>query len=159
MTTLAPRHAPFRTFPLYLAAVALLLATWPWLAPTPQIKASPMPSSPLNQAAILPPLTALTATVNRPVFESLRQPAAKPAGPPTDAAPLVLGRYRLLGIVSSAGKRSAVLAPLTGGGSRLIAAGEALEDWRVAAVGEGDLTLTRGTASQTIQLRQPKAAR
>lgn len=159
MTMLVPRRAPFRIFPLFLTAAALLLAAWPWLAPAPQLRAPPVTAPTLTEAAALPPLIALTETVRRPVFESLRQPAAKPAEPVPDTAPIVLGRYRLLGIVSSAGKRSAVLAPLAGGGSRLIAAGEALEDWQVAAVGEGDLTLTRGPASQTIQLRQPKAAR
>lgn len=153
-----PRRAPLRPFPLLLAAFCLALAAWPWLMPRTDLPASI--KTPLAEAPValpLPPLDSLRQTVQRPLFESLRQPAAKPAmAPPQDGAPLVLGRYRLLGIVGSGGRRSALLAPLAGGASRLLAAGDMLEDWRITQVGEADLTLMRGSESQTVALRHAR---
>lgn len=152
------RRAPFRRFPLLLAILCAALAAWPWLAPRADLPISmKAPPSEAPLASPLPPLDALNATLQRPLFETLRRPAGKPAvAVQQDGAPLVLGRYRLLGIVGSGGRRSALLAPIAGGASRLLAAGDMLEDWRVVQVGEGDLTLARGGDSQTVALRRAR---
>ncbi len=145
--------------PLLVLALAAAGIAYGWQpAPAaPGLRSEPAPTAAaaLPRLPTLPALKDLSATIQRPLFEPSRRMPAAPVAAPAPAGPLVLGRDRLLGIVSAGGKRSAVLAPLEGGGSRLLAAGGMLEDWLLAEVNEGSLVLRRGAASETVRLRPP----
>ncbi len=146
--------APARIgLPLLLALLAAGSIAYGWPATTQAPMPNTAPATAAPAARVLPPLQDLRATLQRPLFEPGRRMPATTPPPAMPAGPLVLGKYRLLGIVSAGGKRSAVLAPLQGGGSRLLAAGGMLEDWLLAEVSEGGLVLRRGNASETVRLR------
>lgn len=159
------RPAPTRiALPLLVLALAAAGIAYGWQPapaqrPTPRLEPAPTAAAALPSLPTLPALKDLTATIQRPLFEPSRRMPAAPVAAAAPAGPLVLGKYRLLGIVSAGGKRSAVLAPLEGGGSRLLAAGGMLEDWLLAEVNEGSLLLRRGAASETVRLRPPASER
>ncbi|MBX3456033.1 hypothetical protein [Ferrovibrio sp.] len=137
---------------ILLLAGASIAYTWP-MAPTPAAILNPAPVADASAMAALPPLADLRTTLQRPLFEPGRRMPATAAQPAQPAGPVVLGKYRLLGIVSAGGKRSAVLAPLEGGAARLQAAGSLLDDWTLAEVSESGLLLRRGAASESVRLR------
>lgn len=151
-----PRRAPIRPLPWLLALAAASLAALPWLPAKPESASAPAaaPAATKAQGVTLPPLAALTETLQRPIFEPLRRPPPTRAAAVAPAGPTVIGRYRLLGIVTAGGQRQAALARIEGGGSFLAGAGAALDDWRVIVVEEDGITVGRGDERQTVRLRK-----
>lgn len=160
MTTALPRRAPFRWFLVPLVAVMAVLAVLPWLfsggeAPAPQGVAV----GPAVGTSKVPPLADLAETVQRPLFDSLRQPAKPADTPAAGAGPTVIGRYRLIGVISAGNRRQAVLARLDTGRSALYSLDDALDDWKVTEVLEDGLTVRRGGETETVRLKSGAALR
>lgn len=153
---LVPRRAPIRLLPWLLALAAAMLAALPWLPAPPESASTPAaaPAATMVQGISLPPLATLTETLQRPIFEPLRRPPPDRAVAVAPSGPTVIGRYRLLGIVTAGGQRQAALGRIEGGGSFLVGAGAALDDWRVIAVEEEAITVGRGEERQTVRLRK-----
>ncbi len=104
----------------------------------------------------LPALAALTETTTRPIFTASRR--AEPQGTPVRLAPgaarsdLILGRYRLVGVIASGSRTTLKLQPVGGGKIREIGPGDTLDDWTVEAVTAQHLTLRSGANRERISL-------
>jgi hypothetical protein len=150
------RRRPFRPLPLLIAVLAGALAALPWVfspgPPPPAAMATPSVAAPV----VVPPLAALAETVERPLFENLRQVVRRQAvAAPRPVGPVVIGRYRLLGVISSGGVRQVVLAQLDSGKSVLRAAGQELDGWRIAEISDDGLTVRRNGETETVRLVGP----
>ncbi len=149
------RPAPIRWLLVPVIGICLVLAILPWLFFGGATSgAGPRTAAEKVAATHLPALTGLSETVQRPLFHSLRQPSKAAAeGPATVSGPVVVGRYRLIGIISAGNRRQAMLARIDTGRSSLYAADDALDDWKVAAILDDGLTVTRGTETETVRLK------
>jgi len=147
-----PRRAPFPITPLLIGGLALGLAGMPWIfsADDPVQRGT----APARQEAVtvLPPLSDLSETLQRPLFESLRQPRSAPQAAQSEG-PMVIGKYRLVGIIAAGSRRQAMLTRSDTGRSALYGAGDVLDDWAVAEVLEDGLTVRRSGESETVRLR------
>jgi hypothetical protein len=138
------------------AAISALIAVWPWLSP-PVPANRPLATAPTSTPApaltALPPLASFSAIVERPLFSPSRRP---PPGTSTAAAPLVAGRYRLLGVVASGPKKRAFLAD----GARHIdiAEGERLDGWTVKQIGADSVLLSSSEGEATLKLKPAAVA-
>jgi hypothetical protein len=144
------------------AAATLLagLALWPWLVPpVPAIRplASLQTSAPAPPLALLPPLATYAATVERPLFAPSRRPP--PGATAMALGPSIESRFRLLGIVSTGGKRKAFIAD--GTRRREIDDGDMLEGWTVKEIGQDRVVLSSpaGEASLKLTRAAPEPAR
>lgn len=90
------------------------------------------------------PLEALTDLVERPPFAANRR-ALDPAN---DDPTLILGRYRLSGVVVAPGKRAVMLSGPEG--SRTVAEGETIDGWTVDRVDPERVILVTGDRRQEI---------
>lgn len=84
----------------------------------------------------LPPVSDLTAIVERPLFVPSRQATALPAAPAARTA----ADRRLIGIVMRGGQGAALL--LLDGTPRTLAPGEMAADWRLTAIEPGAALLS-----------------
>ena len=122
-------------------AVAVLasVAVWPWLVPpVPATRplTAPRAGAPTPELAALPAITSYAAIVERPLFA----PSRRPAPGVSVIGPSVESRYRLIGIVSSGGKRKAFIAD--GARHSEIAEGDSLDGWMVKEVAQDRVLLT-----------------
>lgn len=150
MTTLRVDHA--------LTAGALcfaVLAVWPWLVPPiPGTRPLAAPPAALAAATLtaLPPLASFAATVERPLFSPSRRPAANA---PTAAAPAAESRYRLIGIVASATKKTAFIADSARRAQ--ITVGDAFDGWTVKEIGQDRVTLASPSGEMVLKLKPAPA--
>jgi hypothetical protein len=134
------------------AALALfaLLALWPWFAP--EAGSAPPPGKPAPaqpELSALPPRSAFSAIVDRPLFSPTRRPVPGAA----TGGKGIETRYQLLGLVVSETVRRAWLAD----GARHFELGEGdkLDGWTVARIEQDRLVLTSPSGQAVLALRTP----
>lgn len=107
-----------------------------------------------STAAILdlPPLSSYSVTVERPLFAASRRRANQT--PEMGEKDLLLGRYRVSGIVIAGDRRIVLIEPVDGDKVRSIQQGEELEGWTLAKIDTGTLVLEREGERRTIDLHR-----
>ena len=157
---------------LWLLAAVLLGATvWPFVAGGPigfagldARRSQPLtPPSPADLA--LPPVESFSETLNRPLFTATRRPlspgemlqgqemksaAAAPAG---KGEKVILGRYVLRGVVVTPEQKILMLSRQDTGVALRLKEGDALDDWRIAAIAQDHIVLSKGGQQERIPLR------
>lgn len=149
-----PRLPPVRLEHLLGAALALvaLLALWPWIAP--EAGSAPRldkPAPPPPQIAPLPPQSAFSAIVDRPLFSPTRRPP--PGARSSGTAAGLESRYQLLGLVVSDSVQRAWLAD--GARHFELGLGDKLDGWTVAKIEQDRLVLTSPAGEAVLGLRRP----
>lgn len=106
-----------------------------------------------------PPAGRLALLVERPLFTATRRPPP-PAGTtePADAAPapdtsLILGRYRLSGVVVTPDRRLVLLTRKGGSATIGVAKGEMLDGWAVTEVEREFIVFERDARKKTYFVR------
>jgi hypothetical protein len=135
------------TLALAAAVIFLAVAPIPWLAGLetgPAAGADGPPQLPEPR-----PANAFAAVTERPLFTATRRPVAI-TRPPADAN-LVLGKYRLTGVIVAPGLRSMILA---GGDGRSIsvAEGTAIDGWTVREVTNARVVLENAGKREVIRV-------
>ena len=136
---------------LTAAIVALLLAAAaPWLLPIERWLPEPLPAAqgqgraldaPLGRLIAPPARQTFAAVVERPLFNaSRRAPSAAPLS--VGGEPMLLGRYRLSGVVVTAERRLALLADASGQHFKVEEGGD-LDGWRMLSISPRRLVLSR----------------
>ena len=105
-----------------------------------------------------PPAESLALLVERPLFTATRRPP--PAGmiepaataPPPDTS-LILGRYRLSGVVVTPDRRLVLLTPKGGSATISVAKGETLDGWAVTEVEREFIVFERDARKKTYIVR------
>ena len=118
-----------------------------------------VPATPTMPRLDAPPVESLALLVERPLFTATRRPpppaemtAPAAVAPPSDTS-LILGRYRLTGVVVTPTKRLVLLMPKGGSATIGVAKGETLDDWRVTEVEREFIVLERGARKKTYIVR------
>lgn len=106
----------------------------------------------------LPPIERFAALVERPIFTATRRSAPRRPGP--GAAPisgagtnLVLGRYRLTGVVVAPAKRLVLLKRPGDGKTIRVFEGETIDGWTLTQVSKTTLTLESGNRREEFLVR------
>ena len=155
---------------LWLLAAALLGATvWPFvlggsadLAGMAARQAAPVaPPSPADLA--LPPVESFAETLNRPLFTATRRPpspgellqgeGAKLMPPAGKGEKVILGKYLLRGVVVTPEQKLLLLKRQDTGAAMRLKEGDALDDWRIAAIAQDHLILSKGSQQERVNLR------
>lgn len=145
------------------AGLAVALAFTAWATPEPASHTVRQPAatpvvSPIDAAKAqlaLPALAAFAETTARPLFLATRTAAPQRedgTGPVRAAGRLILGRYRLTGVVITPARRSVVLTPVRGGRSRELVRGQDIDGWTLEAVAPDSIVLRSGEVRETISL-------
>ena len=149
---------------LALACVVLAgLAARPWLetaeapaveAATNEAASAAVPAVP----AVLRPRAEYAETVERPLFLAGRTSIAEDSVRSVDEAvpQLILGGWRLTGVVIAPGRRIALLTPRGGGRTVRLAPGEEIDGWLIEAVSAEGVTLRAGALVERIPLDRPR---
>ncbi len=149
---------------LALACVALAwLAARPWLetAEPPAVEAVTSEAAmeaPLTVPAVIGARSEYAETVERPLFLAARTSIAADSVRSVDEAvpQLVLGGWRLTGVVIAPGRRIALLTPRGGGQTVRLAPGEEIDGWLIEAVSAEGVTLRAGPLVERIPLDRPR---
>ena len=109
--------------------------------PTAAQGQGPALGAPLGRLIAPPARQAFSAVVERPLFNaSRRTPSAAPLS--ADGEPMLLGRYRLSGVVVMAERRLALLADASGQHFKVEEGGD-LDGWRMLSISPQRLVLSR----------------
>ena len=128
-----------------LAAAAAL-----WLLPIERWLPEPLPAAqgqgpalgaPLGQLIAPPARQTFSAVVERPLFNASRR-ASSAAPLSVGGEPMLLGRYRLSGVVVTAERRLALLADVSGQHIKVEEGGD-LDGWRMLSISPRRLVLSR----------------
>ncbi len=135
-----------------LAALLVAALAWPWALPLSETAASkPAPATATHTVASnLPPLAEFSATRQRPLFTATRRPT--PDADPDTAAGLILGRYRLQGVVMAGARRLVLLTPDGGGQMLQLGEGSKLDHWTIESIAPELMTLRDGDRREVIPL-------
>ncbi len=109
----------------------------------------------LNQSRpVLPPLDALRETRERPVFVATRRASlpGREGGAGNQRDGLILGRYRLMGVVITPQRRSVVVKPARGGKTTELRVGSKIDGWTVDQIAPEFMKLKSGGLTETISL-------
>ncbi len=121
-------------------------------------EAAPTPTPRLE----LPPIERFAALVERPIFTATRRspprrpgPGAAPGAAPISGAGtnLVLGRYRLTGVVVAPAKRLVLLKRPGDGKTIRVFEGETIDGWTLTQVSKTTLTLESGNRREEFLVR------
>jgi hypothetical protein len=149
---------------LFCAAFASL-AVWPWLplpseGPARAPRPAPAPGLVAEAELAMPPLESFRATVERPLFVATRSPARAIVETGGD---LILGRYRLTGVVIARDRTTVLVRPATGGKVIRLEQGQELDGWKVTTISPDHIVLAAGGREQRIPLggapRNPEPSR
>ena len=79
----------------------------------------------------------------------------------SDSEGLILGRYRLMGVVITPSRRTVMVKPARGGKTTELRVGSAIEGWTVDEIAPKFMKLKSGTAEEIISLvpGQPNKSR
>ena len=106
-----------------------------------------------------PPAESLALLVERPLFTATRRPpppaemtAPADTAPPPDTS-LVLGRYRLTGVVVTPDRRLVLLTPKGGSATIGVAKGEMLDGWALTEVEREFIVFERDARKKTYIVR------
>jgi general secretion pathway protein N len=149
-----------------VCVVLLGAAATPWLVdPLDYIDgpddagAVAVPASPATPRLDAPPAEILALLAERPLFTATRRPPP-PAGTtePAAAAPapdtsLILGRYRLSGVVVTPDRRLVLLTRKGGSATIGVAKGEMLDGWAVTEVEREFIVFERDARKKTYFVR------
>lgn len=138
-----------------VALAGLLVAAalaWPWALPLSETAASkPAPATATHTVTShLPPLAEFSATRQRPLFTATRRPT--PDADPNAATGLILGHYRLHGVVMAGARRFVLLTPVGGGEMLQLGEGSKLDHWTVESVAPDRMTLRDGDRREVVSL-------
>lgn len=150
--------------------LAALVALWvlltaaalaPWLVGTELLVPGAGPARGVAGAAIpdrpeAPPLESFAAVVERPLFTASRRPP--PSGPEPGDDSLLLGRYRLSGVVVTPTRRIVLLREASSGRTLSVAQGERVDDWLVADVTQARIVLESDAGRRVIRLNEEAGA-
>ena len=105
-----------------------------------------------------PPAESLALLVERPLFTATRRPPPAGMTEPAAAAPppdtsLILGRYRLSGVVVTPDRRLVLLTPKGGSATISVAKGETLDGWAVTEVEREFIVFERDARKKTYIVR------
>jgi hypothetical protein len=136
-------------FSRLIVLMALAIAVAPWLLPAGALQLAPGPKQsddrtlpPELQELLNPPQAEnFEALVQRPLFAASRRSAE--IAPP-DTARLLLGRYRISGLLIAPHRRIALLVG-PDGKSREVSEGSEVDGWRIAEINARHLLLTRAS--------------
>jgi hypothetical protein len=107
----------------------------------------------LNQSkTALPALDALTETRERPVFVATRRVSPAGAGADGRNDGIILGRYRLMGVVITPQRRTVVVKPARGGKTTELRVGSKIDGWTVDQIAPEFMKLTSSGRTETISL-------
>ncbi len=106
-----------------------------------------------------PPAESLALLVERPLFTATRRPpppaemTAPAAAAPAPDTSLILGRYRLSGVVVTPDRRLVLLTRKGGSATIGVAKGEMLDDWALTEVEREFIVFERGARKKTYIVR------
>jgi hypothetical protein len=159
-----PAGAPGLTAGLGLCCLVLLgVALAPWLVdPLAYLAAARRADKVGREVAPLlppaletPPLDRFAAIVERPLFTATRRPApAAPAAPVVSAEGLILGAYRLTGVVVTPTHRLLLLRRQDDRRTIRVAEGEAVDGWTIVRVASDKLVVESAGRQQEIIVRE-----
>lgn len=156
---------------LWLLAAVLLGATaWPFVAggpaAPPGMPARPgAPVLPPTLADLaLPPVESFAETLARPLFTATRRPPspgemlqgeARPVAvaPAAKGEKVILGKYLLRGVVVTPEQKLLLLKRQDTGAALRLREGDALDGWRIAAIAQDHLILSKGDRQERVPLR------
>jgi general secretion pathway protein N len=137
-----------------VASAVLLVAAlaWPWAVPLSETAISkPAPATAIHTVASnLPPLAEFSATRQRPLFTATRRPT--PDVDPAAAAGLILGHYRLHGVVTASSRRFVLLTPEGSGELLRLGEGNKLDHWTIESIAPDSMTLRDGDRRAVVSL-------
>jgi hypothetical protein len=126
------------------------LRNWLWHEPTAQQITLDKISLPRGAASGEADLSRFVQVLDRPLFTATRRPPPPPPPPPPPKPVDPLADFELVGLVDQ-GAEGSVLAK-QGGKVRRFHVGDAVGEWRLAAVKGRDVIFKNGTESRTITL-------
>lgn len=153
-----------RLLTVVLAGALLLAALLPWAIPADRLAAVTLPAGPRGEveapASVRPlqPLDSYAATVERPLFTATRRAAPASAAVADRGSNLVLGRYRLTGVIVTPRRRSILLAG-AGNRTQTVALGEVIDGWTLTTVEREQVVLENGGRREVVAVGKPDSAR
>jgi hypothetical protein len=137
-----------------LCAAFAALAVWPWVqsggATPPLVSAAASSPGPIAEADLsLPPLETFSATTERPLFTATRSP---PRAAVDSGGELILGRYRLTGVMIARDRTTVLLRPVGGGKVIRLGQGQELDGWKVLTITADHIVLGSAGREQRIPL-------
>ncbi|NQV80944.1 MAG: hypothetical protein HQ495_10350 [Alphaproteobacteria bacterium] len=142
---------------VFLALALVVVAGGVWLIPADQlgpdgINAGEARTMPPPAARLTPrPIDDFAALANRPPFSASRRAPAATAGNDEN---LILGRYRLAGVIVAPTARSVILSGANSV-AVIVAEGEEIDGWTVDEITVERVVFVSGVRSQTFQVAQP----
>lgn len=152
-----------------VCVVEIAVAAMPWLIDPARMLGGPAAatrsagmtaSSPLDE--VQPPESFASFTA-RPLFTANRRPPPSAlasrgeTGAPFQQGQVILGRYRLTGIVVTPKVRMAFVTDLNGNKSITITEGEKLGEWVFTEITRDSITMQAGGRRNVVALRAPAA--
>lgn len=152
-----------RLLTLILGGVLLAVALVPWLVPAHRLVDARLPATARGETSAPPPLAlqpieAYAATVERPLFTATRRAAPPGMAPAERTAGLILGRYRLTGVIVTPGKRSILLASANNR-TQTVVQGEAIDGWTLRSVERDRIVLENGGKQEVVPVGKAEAPR
>lgn len=126
------------------------LRDWQWREPTAQQITLDKISLPRGAAGGEADLSRFVQVLDRPLFTATRRPPPPPPPPPPPKPVDPLADFELVGLVEQ-GAEGSVLAK-QGGKVKRFHVGDAVGEWRLAAVKGRDVVFKNGAESRTITL-------
>jgi hypothetical protein len=132
-----------------IVLLALAIAVAPWFLPAGALQPIPAPMQPddrtippgLRELLNPPQAETFDALVQRPLFAASRRSAEIA---PLDTARLLLGRYRVSGLLIAPHRRIALLVG-PDGKSREVSEGSEVDGWQITEINARHLVLTRAS--------------
>ncbi len=153
-----------------LAVISLLeaaIAAAPWLIdPARLLAGSAKQAQPTVAASASPvgevqPIQSFTSFIGRPLFTATRRPAPAAlasrgnAAAPFQQGQMILGRYRLTGIVVTPKVRMAFVTDTAANKSITVTEGEKLGDWVFIEITRDSITMQSDGRRNVVALRAP----
>jgi len=152
-----------RLLTLVLGGLLLAVALLPWLLPANRLVDASLPAAVRSETSAPPPLAlqpieSYAAMVERPLFTATRRAAPAGVAPAERTAGLILGRYRLTGVIVTPRKRSILLAS-AGNRTQTVVQGEAIDGWTLKTVERDRIVLENGGKQEVVPVGRPDTAR
>lgn len=145
---------------MVVCVVLGIAAIVPWLNTAPRQSAAAAGDSP--ESLVMPglndpaPLDSYTETLRRPVFLASRRTVDEQAQTAT-GEPLLLGRYKVAGVVIAGERRIVLIRQGTGDKVSRITQGTELDGWTLTEVTRQHLVLEKAGQRQEFVLQQGKS--
>lgn len=152
-----------------ICVVEAAVAVVPWLIDPSRMLANPeIRAQPNVRAAVSPldetrPIESFGAFTSRPLFTASRRPPPESiasggaSGAPFQEGQVILGRYRLTGVVVTPKVRIAFVTDMNANKSIAVTEGEKLGDWVFTEITRDSITMQSKGRSNTVAFRNPTA--